>query len=251
MLTLIISGYCLISNPAQFRLPVIARREWNLFILGRQSKWTRSDAVWRDACLRNPIFFARTKHHTLVPQILLRVRAKVHLSIPCSSNLSSQSIPIIVLSTMPPPATPKSPAKTKLSPMKLDPPPSTGPAIPDKVVIKSKNNVLETTSPNTQLATKLDAMSLASPAGSPTKRVYHAPLTKENRSAQAERPQIAGRTVEDEPLGMSEQAKKSLRSINALRGLNLDEIEIVNKPNVKRLATVTQLCTFPFNEFRS
>ena len=45
---------------------------------------------------------------------------------------------------------------------------------------------------------------------------------------------------------LSEQAKKSLRSINALRGLTFDEIEIINKPHVKRLATVTQLCTSPF-----
>ena len=39
--------------------------------------------------------------------------------------------------------------------------------------------------------------------------------------------------------------RKVLRSINALRGLSLDEIEIINKPNVKRLATVTQLCRNP------
>ena len=176
MLTLIISGYCLISNPAQFRLPVIARREWNLFILGRQSKWTRSDAVWRDACLRNPIFFARTKHHTQVPQILLRVRAKVHLSIPCSSNLSSQSIPIIVLSTMPPPATPKSPAKSKLSPVKLD---RRHPLVTRRNLTKSLSKPETMSLKQHPLIlnwpSKFDAMSLASPASSPTKRVYHAP----------------------------------------------------------------------------
>jgi cell cycle protein kinase DBF2 len=142
-------------------------------------------------------------------------------------------------------------SKAKLSPVKLDPPPNQSaaespsmstPAKPEKAIHKSKNNVLESTSPNT-LASKLDAMSInASPASSPTKRVYHASPAKENRPA-GEKIQINLRPPEDESPGMSEQAKKSLRSINALRGLTMDEIELINKPQVKRLATVTQLCT--------
>jgi len=154
---------------------------------------------------------------------------------------------------MAPSATPKSPAKAKLSLLKLDPPaPTIGtPTKPDKVVVKTRNNVLETTSPNTQLASKFDAMSLASPSHSPTKRVYHGPTSpaKENRGPHQlgrEKLQITLRPPPDDDFssttGMSEHAKKSLRSINALRGLSIDEIEIINKPNVKRLATVTQLC---------
>lgn len=144
-------------------------------------------------------------------------------------------------------------SKAKLSPVKLDPPNSplmqpssmSTPTKPEKVIHKSKNNVLETTSPNT-LTSKLDALSInTSPSSSPTKRVYHASPAKENRPA-GEKIQINLRPPEDDSPGMSEQAKKSLRSINALRGLTLDEIEIINKPTVKRLATVTQLCTlFP------
>ena len=146
---------------------------------------------------------------------------------------------------MSPAATPKTPTKSKLSPVKLDPPSSGTPTKPDKAVVKAKNNVLETASPNSQLASKFDAMSLSSPTGSPTKRVYHSPA-KENRAPQSptrETPQITLRPAEDDAPGISEQAKKSLRSINALRGLNIDEIEIINRPDVKRLATVTQLCT--------
>jgi cell cycle protein kinase DBF2 len=148
---------------------------------------------------------------------------------------------------MPPSATSKSPAKSKLSPVKLDPPTSSAvtPTKPEKVIIKSKNNVLESTSPNSQLAAKLDALSLSSPSHSPTKRVYHASPAKENRVPQTkggEKLQITLRPPEDDSPGMSEHAKKSLRSINALRGLTIDEIEIINKPEVKRLATVTQLC---------
>lgn len=154
---------------------------------------------------------------------------------------------------MAPSATPKSAAKAKLSPVKLDPPPSTiaTPTKPDRVVVKSRNNVLETTSPNTQLASTFEAMSLASPSNSPTKRVYHAPTSpaKENRGPHklaGEKLQITLRPPPDDDFssrtGMSEHAKKSLRSINALRGLSIDEIEIINNPNVKRLATVTQLC---------
>ena len=142
---------------------------------------------------------------------------------------------------MAPAATPKS----KLSPVKLDPPSShsvsSTPTKPEKVIIKAKNNVLEPTSPN-NLASKLDSLSLASPGSSPTKRVYHASPAKENARPNGDKLQINLRPPEDESPGMSEQAKKSLRSINALRGLTIDEIEVINKPNVKRLATVTQLC---------
>jgi len=165
---------------------------------------------------------------------------------------------------MAPSATPKTTAaaRGKLSPVKLDPLQSSiTPTKPEKVIIKSKNNVLEQTSPNTQLASKFDAMSLSSPGSSPTKRVYHPSPTKENRAQNngataVEQFQITLRPPPDDDFGgmssgggghggMSEQAKKSLRSINALRGLTIDEIEIINKPNVKRLATVTQLCTYP------
>jgi hypothetical protein len=125
----------------------------------------------------------------------------------------------------------------------MDPPTSTStPTKPDKAIVKSKNNVLDTTSSNI-LASKLDAMSLASPSNSPTKRVYHASPAKENRPA-GDKLQLhlhPPPTDQDSP-GMSEQAKKSLRSINALRGLTIEEIEKINRPNVKRLATVTQLC---------
>jgi len=68
-----------------------------------------------------------------------------------------------------------------------------------------------------------------------------------------EKPQITLRPPEEEDYAtasgspLSEQAKKSLRSINALRGLTFDEIEMINKPHVKRLATVTQLCISPFS----
>src|SRR5436305_14821273 len=90
---------------------------------------------------------------------------------------------------MAPSATPKSfttGVKGKLSPLKLDPPQSSTTTKPEKVIIKSKNNVLEQTSPNTsQLASKFDAMFLSSsPASSPTKRVYHASPAKENRVQQ-------------------------------------------------------------------
>jgi cell cycle protein kinase DBF2 len=137
--------------------------------------------------------------------------------------------------------------KTKLSPVKLDPPYSSAvasspPTRPEKVIVKAKNNVLEPTSPN-NLASKLDAMSLGSPGSSPTKRVYHPSPAKENARPNGDKLQINLRPPEDDSPGMSEQAKKSLRSINALRGLTIDEIELINKPNVKRLATVTQLCT--------
>lgn len=138
-------------------------------------------------------------------------------------------------------------SKAKLSPVKLDPHSSSvsTPSKPEKVIVKSKNNVLETTSPNI-LTSKFDAMSInTSPSSSPTKRVYHASPAKENRPA-GDKLQINLRPPEDDSPGMSEQAKKSLRSINALRGLTIDEIESINKPQVKRLATVTQLCTGPF-----
>ena len=152
---------------------------------------------------------------------------------------------------MAPSTTPKSPAKSKLSPVKLDPPPTIAtPTKPDKVIIKTRNNVLETASPNTHLASKFDEMSLNSPFNSPTKRVYHALASpaKENRGPHqlaGEKLQITLRPPEDDfssVTGMSEHAKRSLRSINALRGLSLDEIEIINQSNIKRLATVTQLC---------
>jgi hypothetical protein len=143
-------------------------------------------------------------------------------------------------------------SKAKLSPVKLDPPPGgiasqsaalSTPAKPEKVIHKTKNNVLEATSPNS-LASKLDSLSInTSPSSSPTKRVYHGSPAKENRPA-GDRLQINLRPPEEDSPGMSEQAKKSLRSINALRGLTIDEIETLNKPHVKRLATVTQLCNF-------
>jgi cell cycle protein kinase DBF2 len=143
-----------------------------------------------------------------------------------------------------PPTTPKSPARTrenKISPAKLDPLPTMIPTKPDKAIVKAKNNVLDTSSPNV-LATKFDAMSLAgSPGSSPTKRVYHASPAKENRPT-GETPSFLLRPPEEDSPGMTEQAKKSLRSINALRGLTIEEIEKINRPNVKRLATTTQLC---------
>ena len=117
-------------------------------------------------------------------------------------------------------------------------PPST-PTKPDKAVVKPKNNVLDTSSPNV-LASKFDAMSLVSPGSSPTKRVYHASPAKENR---VDKLQVNLHPPEDEHIPpISEQAKKSLRSINALRGLTIEEVEKINRPNVKRLATVAQLC---------
>lgn len=152
---------------------------------------------------------------------------------------------------MGPSTTPKSPAKSKLSPVKFDPSSSlASPAKPDKAIMKTRSNVLDTTSPNTQLALKFDAMSIAasSPTNSPTKRVYHNSPPKENCGPGGEKSQMMRhRPPEDDfpSQGMSEYAKKSLRSINALRGLSLDELEIINKPNVKRLATVTQLCLSP------
>jgi len=136
------------------------------------------------------------------------------------------------------------PPKSRLSPVKLDPPSSSvssTPTKPEKVIVKAKNNVLEPTTPN-NLASKLDALSLASPGSSPTKRDYHASPAKENARPNGDKLQINLRPPEDESPGMSEQAKKSLRSINALRGLSIDEIEMINKPNVKRLATVAQIC---------
>jgi len=36
------------------------------------------------------------------------------------------------------------------------------------------------------------------------------------------------------------------RKYNTQRGLTAEELEILHKPNVKRLANVTQLCEFPF-----
>lgn len=90
-------------------------------------------------------------------------------------------------------------------------------------------------------------MSLGSPGSSPTKRVYHPSPAKENARPNGDKLQINLRPPEEESPGLSEQAKKSLRSINALRGLTIDEIELINKPNVKRLATVTQLCIPSFS----
>ena len=144
--------------------------------------------------------------------------------------------------------TSKATPRSKLSPVKLTPPPSNAmstPTRPPGAILKTKNNVLETkpTSPN-GLSSKIEALSLTqSPSTSPTKRVYHASPAKENQRPAGEKLQINLRPPEDDSPGMSEAAKKSLRSINALRGLTIDEIEVINKPNVKRLATVTQLCT--------
>src|SRR5579859_3187187 len=136
--------------------------------------------------------------------------------------------------------TPKSPSKSKLpTPVvaKLDIPNT--PTKPDKAIVKSKNNVLESSSTNA-LASKLDSLSISSPSSSPTKRVYHASPAKENRPT-GENLQINIRPpaepVEEEGTGMSEQAKKSLRSINALRGLTIEEVEMINCPNIKTLAT--------------
>jgi hypothetical protein len=174
--------------------------------------------------------------------------------------------------TMAPSTTPKSPAKAKLSPVKLDPQrsapanltASSPPTKPDRALTKPPR-ALDSASPNTQkLVSKFDALTLTntntsntnasgkSALGSPTKTVYHPSPTKENRgpgtsTKEVEKPQITLLPPLEEdyasPSGpLSEQAKKSLRSINALRGLTLDEIEIINKPHVKRLATVTQLC---------
>jgi cell cycle protein kinase DBF2 len=103
------------------------------------------------------------------------------------------------------------------------------PARPDKAILRNtRANALEPSSQS--ITTKFDALSLASP----TKRVL-----KEN----APNILLSPPHDDDVSMGMTEQAKKSLRSINALRGLTIDEIELTNKPNVKRLATVTQLCT--------
>ena len=42
---------------------------------------------------------------------------------------------------------------------------------------------------------------------------------------------------------LTELGKKSLRAINALRGLTLQEVELLRKPEIRRLATVCQICT--------
>ena len=38
------------------------------------------------------------------------------------------------------------------------------------------------------------------------------------------------------------QQPQTTRKFNTQRGLTVEELEILNKPNVKRLANVTQLC---------
>ena len=93
--------------------------------------------------------------------------SKIHASTPNFNNPSidgtliqsiTNSLIPSYFKTMAPAATPKSPAKSKLSPVKLDHSiNSVTPTKPDKVVIKTRNNVLETTSPNSQLASKFDA----------------------------------------------------------------------------------------------
>src|ERR1700738_3533685 len=135
-------------------------------------------------------------------------------------------------------STPKSPSKTRLPPAKLDPPMT--PTKQNKAIVKPKTNTLDSSSANI-LLTKLDTMSItASPGSSPTKRVYHASPTKENRPA-GDNLKVHLHPPEDGSPGMSEQAKQSLRGINALRGLTIEEIEKINRPNVKRIATVAQL----------
>src|SRR5271154_380389 len=108
-------------------------------------------------------------------------------------------------------ATPRS----KLSPVKLNPP---SPTKPDKAVLKPRNNVIETA-----LTGKFDAMSMNSPSQSPIKRVY-----KENR--EDGKLQINLHPPYED--GLTEQAKNSLRSINALRGLTLEEVELLSQPSV-------------------
>jgi hypothetical protein len=145
----------------------------------------------------------------------------------------------------------KATPRTKLSPVKLTPPSSntmSTPTRPPGAILKTKNNVLDTTIPisTNSLSSQLETLSITqSPSTSPTKRVYHPSPLKENQRPAGDKLQINLRPPEDDTPGMSEAAKKSLRSINALRGLTIDEIEVINKPNVKRLATVTQLCTRP------
>lgn len=43
-----------------------------------------------------------------------------------------------------------------------------------------------------------------------------------------------------------QQAPPTIRKYNTQRGLTAEELEILQKPNVKRLANVTQLCEFIF-----
>ena len=120
--------------------------------------------------------------------------SKIHASISFKFNnpsvdgtlIQSISNPFIpsYFKTMAPSATPKSPAKSKLSPVKLDAPSTmVTPTKPDKVVIKTRNNVLETTSPNTQLASKFDDMSLTSPVQFSYKTSFPCPsLTRQRKS---------------------------------------------------------------------
>lgn len=44
---------------------------------------------------------------------------------------------------------------------------------------------------------------------------------------------------------MRDQPTPTIRRYNTQRGLTAEELEILQKPNVKRLANVTQLCKFP------
>lgn len=84
--------------------------------------------------------------------------------------------------------------------------------------------------------------------GSPTRK-----QGKENTSPGGRLGEFsAGQTLTQNPAALSrqevyqsrDQASPTIRKYNTQRGLTAEELEILQKPNVKRLANVTQLCEF-------
>ena len=110
---------------------------------------------------------------------------------------------------------------------------------------KSTDRTLE------QLNQSLTDMDIGST--SPTKRVTRSSHNnKENNDASSEdvtphKDYIAptklndGGSEEGGAVSLTEQGKKSLKAINALRGLTLDEVEKLRRPETRRLSTVCQL----------
>ena len=83
--------------------------------------------------------------------------------------------------------------------------------------------------------------------GSPTRK-----QGKENTSPAGRLGEFAAAAALQNPAALSrqeiyqarDQPPPTIRKYNTQRGLTAEELEILQKPNVKRLANVTQLCEF-------
>jgi cell cycle protein kinase DBF2 len=74
----------------------------------------------------------------------------------------------------------------------------------------------------------------------PTSRLGAEPVVAQNQAALSR----------NELYQLRDQREQTVRKYNTQRGLTAEELEILQKPNVKRLANVTQLCTYHFLAFR-